>query len=93
MNPYARYGLMALGVIFIILGVIGLFLPFLQGIIFLAIGLYILSLTSKKLKRAIESRLRKYPRAFNRYERYSAKIERILGQKQDKETGKGGHTS
>lgn len=42
--------LLALGVIFIILGIIGLFLPFLQGILFLAIGAILLSYCFPKFK-------------------------------------------
>lgn len=38
-----HYLIIAVGWIFLILGIIGLFLPFLQGILFILIGLYILS--------------------------------------------------
>ncbi len=38
------------GVLFLILGVIGLFLPFLQGILFLVIGLTLLSSESEKAR-------------------------------------------
>jgi len=39
------------GVAFLILGVLGLFLPFLQGILFLAIGLTLLSHESERARR------------------------------------------
>ncbi len=42
-----RVGRMVLGCLFLGLGVIGLFLPFLQGILFLVIGLSLLSSESK----------------------------------------------
>ena len=78
MNLYLRYSLMVLGCIFLLIGIIGLFVPILQGIIFLAIGLYVLSLTSRRLKRTIKSHLQKYPRVHTVYLKYSAKIERIF---------------
>lgn len=81
MNPYLRYSLITLGILFLIFGIIGLFLPILQGIFFLLIGFYILSFTSRRLKRTIDAHLSRYPRAKRAYDRYSAKIEAIFGLK------------
>lgn len=53
---------MTAGVIFLILGVAGLALPFLQGILFLAIGLILLSLASSKARKWIESHTVRYPK-------------------------------
>lgn len=39
------------GVAFLVLGVIGLFLPFLQGILFLGIGMALLSQESERARR------------------------------------------
>ncbi len=39
--------------VFLIAGILGLFLPFLQGIIFLIIGLYLLSLISPSIRRRL----------------------------------------
>ena len=39
---------------FIIVGVIGVFLPFFQGILFIIIGLYLLSIGSPKAHRALQ---------------------------------------
>ena len=50
--------LLALGWFFVLLGIIGLFLPFLQGILFILIGLGILSKESK-MARALLIRLKK----------------------------------
>ena len=50
-KPIIRY---PLGVIFIILGVLGLFLPFLQGLLFLAIGLYLLGFRFPWLERQLK---------------------------------------
>lgn len=43
MRHFKRFGVLALGWAFILLGIVGLFLPVLQGILFLLIGLVILS--------------------------------------------------
>ena len=45
-----HYLLLALGWIFIFLGILGLFLPILQGILFLAIGLIVLSRRSPRVR-------------------------------------------
>ena len=50
------------GVIFLILGIFGLALPFLQGILFLAIGLILISIASSKARKWIESYTRRYPK-------------------------------
>ncbi len=47
---------------FIFLGVLGLFLPILQGILFLAIGFYLLSLESPWAHRKIEQMRERYPK-------------------------------
>lgn len=50
------------GVVFVILGIIGLALPFLQGFLFLLIGLIFLSLSSKTIRAWIEVHTRKFPK-------------------------------
>jgi uncharacterized membrane protein YbaN (DUF454 family) len=45
-----RFGKITLGVLLLVLGVIGLFLPFLQGILFLIMGLSLLSTESPRAK-------------------------------------------
>lgn len=47
MDPWKEAGTWALGVTFLILGVAGLVLPVLQGILFLIVGLAILSRVSE----------------------------------------------
>ncbi len=42
------------GVLLLVLGVVGLFLPFLQGILFLIMGLSLLSTESRHAKRWLE---------------------------------------
>ena len=49
-----RVGRITAGVALLILGVIGLFLPFLQGILFLIMGLTLLSTESERAKAWLE---------------------------------------
>ncbi len=50
-----------LGGFLVIIGIIGLFLPILQGVIFIALGLYVLSLRSERAKLLLEKVLHKFP--------------------------------
>ncbi|HNR13184.1 MAG TPA: hypothetical protein PLG17_05835 [Thermodesulfobacteriota bacterium] len=62
---FRKYYKIVLGIVFIVLGFIGLFLPFLQGILFLAIGITLLinhSPTFQKIWLRLTSR---YPRLFS----------------------------
>ena len=55
--------LLGVGYGFLGLGVVGLFLPFLQGILFIVIGLVILSHHALWARRALVMFRRRYPRA------------------------------
>lgn len=57
-----RVFLLIVGWTFILLGIAGLFLPFLQGILFLLIGLLILSKESVIAHRCLETLKRRYPK-------------------------------
>ena len=55
MGPLAfRIGAWIIGVVLILLGIVGLFLPFLQGFLLIALGLSVLSLVSKRAARLLE---------------------------------------
>jgi len=47
-------GRIVLGVAFLVLGVIGLFLPFLQGVLFIVVGLTVLSKESDRARSVLE---------------------------------------
>jgi hypothetical protein len=51
----------AVGIFFVILGVIGLFLPILQGVLFIGIGLAILSTESRRLKTLFHKLRERFP--------------------------------
>lgn len=68
---------LTVGIIFIILGLFGLVLPFLQGIIFLAIGFILVSFCSPKIRLWVNKRTEGYPHlssAINKIERWLNKI-------------------
>jgi uncharacterized protein len=56
--------LLILGWLFVLLGIAGLFLPLLQGILFIFIGLIILSKESKIAKNILHHLKEKYPGPF-----------------------------
>ncbi len=49
-----RIGAFVLGLVLILLGILGLFLPFLQGFLLIALGLYLMSLVSPRVARLVE---------------------------------------
>ena len=57
-----HYVILTLGWIFIFLGILGLFLPILQGILFLCIGGLLLSSESPRMRLLIMKLGRRYPK-------------------------------
>jgi uncharacterized membrane protein YbaN (DUF454 family) len=62
-----------LGFLFLLLGIAGLFLPFLQGILFLLIGLYLLSKTSPLAKKLLNYLQARFPRFARQLDRFTAR--------------------
>jgi uncharacterized membrane protein YbaN (DUF454 family) len=84
-SRWKRLLILVSGWFFIVLGIVGLVLPVLQGILFLAIGSYLLSLESVWVRRKMLQLQRRYPKlgatldeARRRAARYAR---RILGKK------------
>jgi len=69
-----------IGLIFLFFGVIGLFLPFLQGILFIAIGLLLLSTYSPTLREWVERHTRKYPKVHEVVVKVQQFLTRIIGE-------------
>ena len=67
--------LQALGYIFLVLGVLGMVLPVLQGFLFLAIGLIILAKTAPWAERLLQRFREKYPGAGALIDKAEAKVE------------------
>ena len=67
------------GLLFLVLGLIGLVLPFLQGFLFLTIGLILLSISSTRVRGWVEKHTRRFPRVHDGFERMERWITRIIG--------------
>jgi uncharacterized membrane protein YbaN (DUF454 family) len=74
MNEFKRIGILIIGWIFIGLGFLGLFLPLLQGVLFIMIGLAILSSRSALVKRFLKSIEERYPHQHERLVHLKEKI-------------------
>lgn len=61
MNTLKRIALIASGWVFLLLGIAGLFLPILQGILFIMIGLTILATEYHWARRLIAKALHRFP--------------------------------
>jgi uncharacterized membrane protein YbaN (DUF454 family) len=62
------------GWFFIFLGIVGLFLPILQGILFIAIGLLILSRESPWAQKMLMKLEKKYPKQYAEFEKFKRKM-------------------
>ena len=71
-----RVGFLVLGWFLVGLGVFGLFLPFLQGVLFIMIGLAILSSRSTTVKGWLDRFGRRYP---DQHQRIEALKNRVTG--------------
>ncbi|OGC80991.1 hypothetical protein A2943_03155 [Candidatus Adlerbacteria bacterium RIFCSPLOWO2_01_FULL_51_16] len=74
-----RITIFALGIIFLVFGVLGLFLPFLQGFLFIAIGLLLLSLYSPTLREWVETHTRRWPKLHSIVGKTDAWLRRTIG--------------
>ena len=61
MEKFKHSVMLVIGWFFLGLGVLGLFLPFLQGVVFIMIGLAILSTRSEQVKRWLSRLEARYP--------------------------------
>ena len=71
--------MLAIGITFVILGLIGLVLPFLQGFLFLAVGLIILSLYSPRVRAWTDKHTKRYPRLHAGVLRIEGWVVKVVG--------------
>lgn len=71
-----KIGIQVVGWAFIVLGIAGLFLPVLQGILFLLIGLFILSTQYAWAGRLLDRLRERFPRIAEQFDRAKAKAGR-----------------
>ena len=79
MKGLKEIGMLIIGWVFIGLGILGLFLPLLQGVLFIMIGLAILSSRSEMVKRFLKHLEERYPQHYNRIEIWREKIRNWFG--------------
>ena len=81
MNKKAKKILiLSAGIIFIILGLLGLFLPLLQGILFLAIGLTLILLYFPEFRPHLHKHTKKYPSLHTKIEKVEKWLEKTIGE-------------
>jgi uncharacterized membrane protein YbaN (DUF454 family) len=74
MEKFKHSVMLIIGWFFVGLGILGLFLPFLQGFLFIMIGLAILSTRSEQVKRLLKHLEDRYPRHHERVMIWREKI-------------------
>ncbi|MDP2969595.1 MAG: PGPGW domain-containing protein [Deltaproteobacteria bacterium] len=74
MDKFKKIGILIIGWFFVGLGVLGLFLPVLQGILFITIGLAILSSRSEMVKRWLKHLEERYPHHHERMEKWRERM-------------------
>lgn len=79
LTPRRRLGLLVVGWLLIVLGVLGLFLPILQGALFLALGAATLSLVSERILWSLRWLMRPCPRAWRLTLRMRRRLLRRVG--------------
>ncbi|HET6371031.1 MAG TPA: PGPGW domain-containing protein [Nitrospiria bacterium] len=62
------------GWVFLLIGVVGLFVPILQGVLFILVGLSILSKSSRRVRRLLDSLRKRFPTAFHRAEGFTQEM-------------------
>ncbi len=87
-----RITFIVVGVLFVLLGFVGIVLPVLQGFLFLAIGLIFLSISSPRFRVWIESHTRRYPKVHAVIEKLERWIVSIVGPLDIDETNTGDKT-
>jgi uncharacterized protein len=73
-----QWSILATGWIFVLLGVVGLFLPLMQGVLFILIGLVLLSAVSPRARLAIQRIRRRWPRTGARIDATRRRANRVL---------------
>ena len=76
MNKLKQMGIWLIGWVFLILGILGLFLPIFQGILFIMIGLAILSTRSKTIQRLLKHLEERYPHSHEHLAVWGKKVKK-----------------
>ncbi len=74
MKHVYRISLQFLALLMIALGLVGLFLPILQGVLFIVVGVYLLTVTSSTFKHHFDTVFIRFPRIKRHVDRHHARI-------------------
>jgi len=101
-HPVWRVTKVIIGASLLVLGVIGLFLPILQGVLFLLLGLAVLATENRHAREIVETLKRHHPAPWKQAERWKARLSRLVHRRTKDELedegasgdeGSGGETS
>lgn len=87
LTPRRRLWLLVVGWFLMLLGVVGLFLPILQGFLFLGLGAATLSLVSESMLWGLRWLMRPCPRAWRATLRLRRRLLRKIGEGDQKDEG------
>ena len=73
------------GISLLVLGVVGLFLPILQGVLFLFLGLAVLATENRHAREIVETLKRRHPGPWKRMEKLKVRISKLLHRRTDGE--------
>ncbi len=76
-RSFKSYIVLGLGWFFVVFGVVGIFLPVLQGILLLLIGFILLSRESALAQRQVAKLKTRYPKFAEKYEEAEARAEHL----------------
>ncbi len=77
-RKFRHWSILATGWLFVLLGAIGLFLPLMQGVLFILIGLVLLSAVSPRARLAIQRIRRRWPKTGARIDQTRRRANRVL---------------
>ncbi len=75
-----RIGIQAVGLAFMLLGVLGILLPVVNGSIFIILGLILLSIHSTRIKKFLHTQSKRHPKAEAAVQRMEAFILKWVGE-------------
>ncbi|MBI4088360.1 hypothetical protein HY418_03205 [Candidatus Kaiserbacteria bacterium] len=78
-SRFKRTLIFGTGVIFVLVGIIGLALPFLQGVLFIVIGIILLSIASPAIRTWAERHTRKFPKIHEFVKKMEKRITDVIG--------------
>ena len=85
-HPVWRFVKILLGIVLLVLGVVGLFLPVLQGVLFLLLALAILSSESARVRRFRDALKRRYPGPWEKAEAFKERFfQRFRGKRGERD--------